>query len=256
MSVRSLRSAVLSLIVVMAAVAPVTAQKNKATSKPATVDFRCDEDQPVPCGVVDRVLGVEGDVYGGTGTPEGGQGAHLRSNGEMWIGLRNGLEAVLDFAQLDVDGACVAAGNCRFASAGLTSKIRIPIGGSGPAGIYSEIQGDVVSMTNPADTTPSLLSLPVNDPGWKLRLFLGFTDAVMGLGWGFNFAANRYPGATDANVIRTDACTWKIWADGDARAGLSAYGSDYGKGKSYRTNEGLYIAPFEITFHVPSLCGS
>jgi hypothetical protein len=63
-----------------------------------------------------------------------------------------------------------------------------------------------------------------------------------------------YAGATDANVTRLNACTWGFEPGPDDRGGLHAFGST-GKGKSVRTDEGLYVMPFRITFSVPGMCG-
>jgi hypothetical protein len=248
MSMRRIITAGLGVGVSLALTVPVAGQKNKPTSRQGDATFRCNEGEPVACGFADKVRGVYLDDYAGTGTPESGQGAHLTAGGEMWIGLRNGLDAVLDFANVDQNGLCVAAGNCRFLGAGLTPTIAIPIGGVSSSGVYAEIEGNVV--TSEGDPSPTMVSLSQEGGTSNIRLNISFRDAVMGLLWGFNYNASQYPGALDATVTRT-GCTWVI---SGSKAGLSAYGSDFGRGKSYRTNEGLYLAPFEITFSVPSPC--
>jgi hypothetical protein len=266
MSTRQVITGGLIVGVAVIFMAPVAAQKNKATSRTATATFRCNEGGPQPCGESlnnpDGVLGeVSAGDYRGTGSPGSGQGAHLTADGELWIGLRNGLDVTLnlDPLRLHTPGSCGTGGNrpCRFAAAGLTSPLlKIPVGGLPSTGLYAQIQGNVVSVTATGeDTSPTMVSM---GPGQTLpmRLNILFHDAVWGLLWGFNFNASWYtegPGATNAWVTKENVCTWKVWADGTSRAGLSGYGSS-GGGKAYRTNEGLYIAPFEISFSVASLC--
>ena len=231
----------------------VAAQGNKKpTSQPGTADFRCD-DLIAGCaglGAADRILGMTtpqnpDGLYEGAGTPEGGQGAHLRSNNEMWIGLRNGLEVLLDFSELQGGRPCDGDGNCRFNNAFPTGQMHINSG-------YSEFQTNVVNPNNPNDSTFTLLNIAPGQSG-EARMKISFNDPNLGLLWGFNFSTVDYAGATNINVMRSNDCTWIITADGSSRAGLSAYGRT-GSGKAYRTDEGLYIAPFEITFTVPSMC--
>ena len=64
-------------------------------SYPGTATFRCNVGPA--CATLDGLLG-DGSNYPGQGAPESGRGAHLRtSNGELWLGFRDGYDLTLDF---------------------------------------------------------------------------------------------------------------------------------------------------------------
>jgi hypothetical protein len=248
------------LFVAAGSVTPLWAQPGKPkpmSSWPGTATFRCQTLDAAPCtgdGADDRIIGDQ-STYDGLGTPEGGQGAHLRSGYEMWLGLRNGLTVFLKFGGQAANAPCLADGNCRFPTA-------IPSGNALLDSGYAEIQTNVINQSDESDSSPTLLSIPVGHT-WMARLNISFNDAVTGMLWNFNFNKNRRPlDADNINITREASCTWRVWsgkksADGlswevaPLRAELSAYGQS-GKGKAFRTFEGFYTTPVEFTFDVPN----
>jgi hypothetical protein len=222
----------------------------KASSRPGAVTFGCAYSTSAPdqsCANGDAIAG-DGGSYAGTGVPESGAGAHLRDNGELWIGLRDGgMRLRLDFSQAAAVAPCVSAANCRFDAAFAGNDYFVIAGG------YAEVNSNVVGASNENDTTPTLSSMAMNAT-LPTRLNISFNDPKYGLLWGFNFNPAAYAGSGLVQVTRTSACTWEFSAPAGTLAGLSAYGRGPNGGKSYRTDEGLYYAPFAFVFTVPSLC--
>ena len=238
---------------VLVATVPVGAQrKPKPSSLSGTVEWRCTFTEASPalsCGNGDAIAGDGGD-YQGTGLPESGEGAHLRDTGELWVGLRDGRMALrVDFSQPDGVAPCTIVGNCRLGGAYHGNLYAVIAAG------YAEVQTNVVSPSNDGDTTPTLRDIPEDTPGWKARFNVVFNDPVYGLLWGFNFNPFAHAGSDLVDVYRVDACTWVFSAGPGATVGLSAYGRGPLGGKSYRTDEGRYLAPFELTFRVDAPCG-
>jgi len=222
--------------------AAAAAQGNKKPSSwPGTADFRCDGLGTVTCPDGDLIIG-DGSLYAGLGTPESGQGAHLRTTYEAWIGLRNGLRLFINFGTQDPTAPCLSGGYCQFWTAFPHANMLID-------GVtYAEISTNVVNPNDTADATPTLLDIPIN--GTQLaRVLISFNDPNTGNLWNFNFSDTRRPDASLAEITRTGACTWVI-SDGGGQAELSTLVRL--QGKSFRSQEGLYSVPFRITFNAPS----
>jgi hypothetical protein len=245
----------------LATTASAQGKKKPAASYPGVAGFRCDPMLAGDCAIVgptvgDGVVGVvtpqnSSLTYPGSGTPEGGRGAHFRSNSgntnhEMWIGLRDGFQVLLNIGSEDVNAPCRTNGNnyCQYPAAFGES---ILIGST-----YAEIQSDVVDVFG--SSAPTLLTLPIlSEPpseanASSVRILIGFNDPSGRL-WNFNFSDARNSGAQPASIWRTGACTWII-NDGGAQAELSTLIRI--AGKQFRSFEGLYSAPFEITFIGPN----
>jgi hypothetical protein len=209
------------------------------SSLPGTAVFRCSFTQS--CTSDDSILG-DGTSYQGIGAAETGEGAHLSSVQEMWIGIGSGLHSVeLHFTQPVGAAPCSSSATapCRLSSTTVVA-------------VDGEFQSNVLD----ANGQPSPNGLLDVAPGTKTRtrLKISFSDPWgRSLLWGLNFNTIDYAGATDVNVARTDQCTWVFEPGPNDRGGLSAYGS-LNRGKAVRTDEGLYIMPFTITFSVPSMC--
>ena len=229
-----------TLTLTLAFAGNAAAQGNKKpTSWPGTADFRCDGLGTATCG--DLIIG-DGSLYPGHGAPEGGDGAHLRTTYEGWIGLRNGRQLFIDFVAQDPNAPCIAGGYCQFGTAFPNATMLID-------GVtYGEISTNVVNPNDTADATPTLLDIPLNETR-PARVLISFTDPYTGSLWNFNFSDTRRPDASLAQITRTGACTWEI-SDGGGQAELSTMVRL--KGKTIRSQEGLYSAPFEITFNVPN----
>lgn len=225
---------------------PAMAQgKKKPSSYPGSAVFRCNDLGPCAApddGVLGQVTNENPDVtYPGTGIPEGGRGAHLKTaNNEMWIGLRDGFTVRLDFSRRDADPTvpCQTGGYCQYQTS-FGSATSLVIGESS----YAEIQTNVVDGD---DTSVSLLDVST-DPDYpsSVRLLMSFYDSSGKL-WNFNFGDHRNSGAENASVYRVaNSCTW-VFTDGGSLAELSTLVKL--QGKHFRSYEGLYTAPFEITF--------
>jgi hypothetical protein len=244
--------AVFVLAICLALTGSIGAQKKgpAPSSHPGTADFRCD----ITTGCIDpdidpdRVIG-DGTDYLGTGVAETGEGAHLNSNNEMWIGIGSGLGSGHHAVRLDfysVTAPCQLTGNCRITDSFFPLDIDLENG---------EFQSNVLGFAdNDPPAANGLLDIPFLPPTtWRSRLKITFADPLGNLLWGLNFNQIDYAGAQNINVTRTDRCTWEFQPGPGDVGGLSAFGKT-GKGKSTRTDEGLYIMPFKITFHVPALC--
>jgi hypothetical protein len=233
---------VTTLALTLAFAGHAAAQGNKKpTSWPGTADFRCDGLGTATCGDGDLIVG-DGSFYPGHGTPESGDGAHLRNTYEGWIGLRNGRQLFIDFVAQDPAAPCVAGGYCKFSTA-------FPDATMLTDGItYAEISTNVVNPNDTADATPTLLDIPL-DATRPARVLISFNDPNTGSLWNFNFSDTRRPDASLAQIKRTGACTWEI-SDGGGQAELSTLVRL--QGKSFRSQEGLYSAPFRIIFNVPN----
>ena len=174
---------------------------------------------------------------------ETGQGAFLRlSNGELWIGFGESVYGLdLDFTQLQGTAPCAATSSCRLPS----STVHV-------FATDGEFQSNALGPDDddePAAT--GLLAVPVNAT-WRSRLKVTFFDPWgRGLVWGLNFNTIDYAWASNINVTRTGDCTWVFEPGAGDVGGLSAWGNS-AKGKRVRTDEGLYIMPFKITFSVES----
>lgn len=225
-----------AFVSILALAGDATAQgKKKPSSTPGTAAFRCNG-LMTPCPDGDLIVG-DGTDYQGLGAPEGGQGAHLRwSNNEMWIGLKNGLKLYVDFVQQDQNADCLGGGYCQFDFAFPDDDVLI----DGP---YDEIQTDVIDPIT-GDPAKTLLDIPV-DATWEARVYIGFNDPNTGRLWNFNFSDDKRAEASNALVTRAGACTWEI-TDGGGTAVLSTLVRL--NGKLFRSYEGFYSAPFQITF--------
>ncbi len=214
--------------------------KKKPSSWPGTADFRCNG-LTTPCPDEDLIVG-DGSHYAGLGTPESGQGAHLRTNYEMWLGLRNPLKLFIDFIAQDPAAPCAtgAVNYCQFPAA-FSPANNILIDGV----TYAEIQTNVVDDAD--DATPTLMDMSIGATR-PIRVLISFNDPHTGSLWNFNFSKARASGATNASVRRSAACEWEI-TDGGGKAELSTLVRL--QGKQFRSFEGLYTAPFLITFKAP-----
>ena len=248
--------AVFVLAICLALTGSIGAQKKgpAPSSQPGTADFRCDLETGCididPDIDPDRVIG-DGSDYLGTGVAETGEGAHLNSNNEMWIGIGSGLGSGHHAVRLDfpsVTAPCQQTGNCRITNSFFPFLDIDQENG--------EFQSNVLGLTD--DDPPAangLLDIPYSPPTrWRSRLKISFADPERrNLLWGLNFNQIDYAGAQNINVTRTDRCTWEFEPGPGDVGGLSAFGNT-GKGKNTRTDEGLYDMPFKITFQVPALC--
>jgi hypothetical protein len=232
---------VTTLVLSFALAGSASAQgKKKPASWPGTANFRCNGTASAACPDGDLILG-DGSSYPGHGVPEAGDGAHLRTSYEGWIGLRNGRQLFIDFVAPDPAAPCVAGGYCKFGAAFPNASMLID-------GItYAEISTNVVDPNDTADATPTLLDIPVGGTR-PARVLISFTDPNTNSLWNFNFSDTRRPDASLAEITRTGACTWQI-SDGGGQAELSTIVRI--QGKSFRSQEGLYSAPFLITFAAP-----
>jgi hypothetical protein len=224
--------------------APAMAQGKKLESWPGTAKFRCEGSVggcPGGGEPDDRILGQltpenPQGTYPGTGTPEGGRGAHLRANGlELWLGLRDGFEVVIDFGAQDPNPPCGEQCYYRDAFPANTARIGSP---------YAEFQTDVIDQSG--GITPTLLDIPIGHTR-EARLHIAFNDAA-GRPWNLSFSDARNPLAANAEIKRVDHCKWEI-TDGDAKAELSVMVRT--SGKRFRSFEGLYALPLLITFEAP-----
>jgi hypothetical protein len=230
-----------TLVFTLVFAGPAAAQgKKKPASWPGTAEFRCNG-LATPCADGDLIVG-DGTSYPGHGTPEGGDGAHLKTTYEGWIGLRNGRQLFIDFVAQDPNAPCIAGGYCQFATA-FPNKTMLIDGVT-----YGEISTNVVNPNDTADVMPTLLDIPLNAT-WPARVLISFNDPYTGSLWNFNFSDTRRPDASLAQITRTGTCTWVI-SDGDSVAELSTLVRL--QGKSFRSQEGLYSAPFQITFNAPN----
>ena len=214
--------------------------KKKPTSWPGTAVFRCDGTVSAACLDGDLILG-DGSTYPGHGAPEGGDGAHLRTSNEGWIGLRNGYQLFIDFVAQDPAAPCLAGGYCQFNTAFPNKSMLID-------GVtYAEISTNVVNPNDTADATPTLLDIPRGEAR-PARVLISFTDPNTNSLWNFNFSDTRRPDASLALITHTDHCTWEI-SDGGGQAELSTMVRV--QNKSFRSQEGLYSAPVLITLTAP-----
>jgi hypothetical protein len=243
----ALASAVLALSLGSVSVVAQGKGGKKPSSYPGNATFRCygevGECVASDDGVLGQITGQnpEGD-YPGTGVPESGRGAHLRTaSNELWIGLRDGFTVRLDFSQRLADPTvpCQQGGYCQYDTAFGTATTSLVIGESS----YAEIQTNVVDGD---DTSVSLLDVSTDpDNPSSVRLLMSFYDSGGKL-WNFNFGDHRNSGAENASVYRVaNTCTW-VFTDGGSLAELSTLVKL--QGKQFRSYEGLYAAPFEITF--------
>jgi len=238
----------LAVVGFLALAVVVDAQKKgqAPSSQRGTAEFRCNFSLP-GCTTGDKILG-DGSNYPGIGAAETGDGAHLNSNREMWLGGGSGgYELQLDFSAPAGTVPCQGTGTCRL------PDLLVLIDQEN-----LEFQSNVLGLTDESQSTPNgFLDIPITPMSttWRSRLKISFGDPLgWSLLWGLNFNTIDYAGATNVNVTRTDSCTWVFEpAPLLDRGGLSSYGS-IGKGKSTRTDEGLYDMPFRITFRVPTLC--
>lgn len=222
--------------------------KKKPSSYPGTATFRC-YGSPGGCpGSPEPDDGVLGQItpenpngdYQGVGITESGKGAHLRAaSNEMWIGLRDGFTVRLDFSQRLRDATVHCAPNCQYATVFGPDTESLVIGENS----YAEIQSNVIDGD---DTSVSLLDAstdPANPS--SVRLLMSFYDSAGKL-WNFNFSDARGSGSENASVYRVaNTCTW-VFTDGGSLAELSTLVKL--QGKQFRSYEGLYSAPFQITF--------
>ena len=228
------------LAAVLGAPGQALAQKGKPPSSlPGTAQFRC----PGDCSLLDRIVG-DGSNYPGIGTPESGQGAHLNSSNQMWIGFGEGrYDLYLDFSAPDL----FHPAPCQ------PSSCRLPYSPNNVITIDNE-DGEFQSrVLGPNDSyepaLDGLLAMPVNAT-WRTRLKIHFDDPLgRGLLWTLSFNTIDYGDATNINVTRTSVCTWDYEAGLTDRGGLYAFGNA-ANGKRVRSDEGLYIMPFRITFSV------
>jgi hypothetical protein len=237
----------------LAVPATAAAQKKTTSSRPGSAAFRCDFVSPsAECTALVAVDPIRGDHsgYAGTGVPETGEGAHLTSGGELWVGIGSGgyqLEITIPETALDDPSGlppCASSGTCRL----LNHVILIDQ-------VNAEIQSNVLSPSTGSDTA-TLSQMPVTSPPatWRSRLQFSFYDPWgRDLLWGLDFNPLNYSTSTPLNVTRAGACTWVFEPAAGDRAGLRAYGTT-AAGKRTRTDEGLYAMPFRLTFTVPSLC--
>ena len=215
------------------------------TSQAGNVVFRC---PGADCPPTDRIVG-DGTNYQGIGVPETGEGAHLNSNQEMWIGVGSGVYSVaLDFSEPDGSAPCSSSTSptpCRFPA--LNNPIVVVDQENG------EFQSNVLDVSELQPSANGLLDLGIHETR-RTRLKVSFSDpAGRSLLWGLNFNTIDYAGATNVNVTRINSCSWVFEPGPNDRGGLSAYGH-IGRGKDVRTDEGLYVMPFRITFTVPAMC--
>lgn len=233
----------------LALAAPAAAQgKKKPSSLPGTATFRCTgtagdcPGSPAP----DRILGQHTTqnpdiTYPGSGVPESGRGAHLRPGNEMWLGLRDGFTVRLDFSERV--GLATCDPWCKYDEA-FGGTDTIVIGETS----YAEFQTNVVDDLDETDTTPTLMDVSTDPQNPSpVRLHISFYDSTGRL-WNFNFSNARNSGAENASVWRSGPCAWVI-TDGGSLAELSTLVKL--NGKQFRSYEGLYAAPFEITFTAP-----
>ncbi len=246
-AVRITMACALAVVAYLALTVAIDAQKHKPapSSQQGTAEFRCSFNLP-GCTTGDKILGDGGD-YHGIGAAETGEGAQLNANREMWIGVGSGLyEFQLDFPPPAGVPPCQLTGNCRLPSQSVLIDQE-----------NAEFQSNVLGPDDGSQPTGNgLLDIPITPTPttWQSRLKISFADPLgRSLLWGLNFNTIDYAGATNVNVTRTNGCTWVFEPAPGDRGGLSSYGST-GKGKSTRTDEGLYDMPFRITFRVPGLC--
>jgi len=214
--------------------------KKKPASWPGTAVFRCNGLGTVACTEGDLIVG-DSTSYPGHGTPESGDGAHLRTSYEGWIGLRNGRQLFIDFGTQDMSAPCVAGGYCQF-NAAFPNASMLADGVT-----YAEISTNVVAVNDSADATPTLLDIPINDTR-PARVLISFYDPNTGNLWNFNFSDQRRPEGSLGQIKRTGPCAWEI-SDGGGQAELSTIVRV--QGKAFRSQEGLYSAPFLITLTAP-----
>jgi len=207
------------------------------SSFPGTAEFRCNAGDLCDAGAgADGLLG-DGSNYAGVGEPEGGSGAQLRtSNGELWLGFRDGYSLTLDFRGQS-GNLCDGAGQpaCQW---DWTVNNRYT-----PAD-YFEIQSNVVDADG-NEISNGLLGIPVGESRWA-RFNIGIIS-VDGRGYVLNF--NRMnpdtPGGDNGSrevvVTRTTACTWIFNDDGNQAFMKSGV-------RKGRVDEGLFFMPFEMTF--------
>ena len=154
-----------------ATTASAQGKKKPPASYPGLAGFRCDPTLAGECAVVGPTVG-DGVVavsttqnssltYSGSGVPEGGQGVHLKSNAgdtnhDMWIGLRDGFQMLLNIGAPDQSAPCRNNGNdyCLYSSA-FGNNTSVTIGATS----YAEIQSNVVDSFG--SSTPTLLTLPI-----------------------------------------------------------------------------------------------
>lgn len=243
------------VIVTLVSAAPLAAQKGKPpASSPGQAVFRCNgSGSNLEAVCADGVVG-DGSLYPGSGTPESGAGAHLNANQEFWIGIRDGAMRVrLNFdpsRRVDSPACQSTVKGCRF------TLTKFPNSQMILQSAYSELQTNVVDA-NDVELPNGMKSISVGGLAYA-RLKITFNDPQgADLLWGFNFVPSQNAGSSLIKVRRPDACTWLItgdslptdpdYADYEPIAALQAYGRT-GTGKAYRTDEGLFRTPVEITF--------
>lgn len=204
------------------------------SSFPGTAVFRCNAGDACDAGAfADGLLG-DGSNYAGTGTPESGAGAHLRSsNGELWLGLRAGVNSLtLDFrGQVGSCGACEWdwVNDNRYA----------------PDTAFYEIQSNVVDVDG-NEIASGLLGIPVGEWRWA-RFNIGIFTDPDGRGYVLNFNRTNPStpsgdnGSREVLVTRTATCTWVFNDNGSQSFMKSGVRRD-------RVDEGLFFMPFEMTF--------
>ena len=218
------------------------AQKGKPPDVPGVAQFRCPSGSDCMQPPADGIQAASALIGQGSAA-ETGQGAFLNvSNGELWIGFGESVYSLdMYFTQRQGAAPCAATGSCRL----ISSTVQVfAADGEFQSNVLGPDDGDEPAATG-------LLAVPVGDT-WRSRLKVSFSDPWgRGLLWGLNFNTIDYVDASNINVTRTGACTWVFEPGQGDVGGLSAWGNS-AKGKRVRTDEGLYIMPFKITFSVES----
>jgi hypothetical protein len=219
------------------------AQKGKPSADvPGVAQFRCPSGIDCTPPPADGIQTASALIGFGSGA-ETGQGAFLNgSNGELWIGFGESVYGLdLHFTQLQGAAPCAATSSCRLLSP--TVQVFATDG---------EFQSNALGPDDGDEPAANgLLDVSVGRT-WRSRLKVSFSDPWgRGLLWVLNFNTIDYAEASNINVTRTGACTWEFEPGPDDVGGLSAWGNS-AKGKRVRTDEGLYIMPFKITFSVQS----
>lgn len=178
----------------------------------------------------------------------------LTSTGEMNITLDGTSTVTLDFQ--GALGAPNEVTDCAAGSSGCLWRADFPGDQLFDFTSGFSMQTNTLDPTGEAELSGGLLGIPAGSADvYRARLNMTINVPNSDRFWRFDFNPNIPPngGAALVNVVRIDACTWRVSPGVSDRAALSILVKPP-KGKQYAHRDGLFSMPFELTFQVPSLC--
>lgn len=233
-------SVMTAIVLGVSATALVDAQKGGKPRPPSELAATAGVTCPVP-----GTCGIEGDASGTN------PARLLTSTGEMNLTL-GGIETItLDFR--GAMGQFNAGSDCPNQITGCLWTL-------GDRSTFSngfQMQTNTLDPSGETELEGGLLGIPAGSADtYRARFNMTITIPGSSSFWRFDFNPNIPPngGAGLVNVVRVDACTWQLTPGVNDGAALSILVKPP-KGKQHAHREGLFSMPFELTFHVPSLCG-